>query len=390
MTSNIDLPEPDTCSSEVSARLERRLIDLIEQAGEGGIGFQTFMKMALYEPGHGYYSAGSRKFGAGGDFVTAPEISALFARAMARQSAQILADSEAGCILEFGAGSGALAAGIIETLAQTGECPEQYLIMEPSPDLRQRQKEALAERIPEYVDRVVWLDRLPERPLHGVIIANEVLDAMPVHRVIRQEGIWREICVRYEAGLAFDVRSIEDASLLAAVSRIDDISPNLPDGYVTEVNLAAVDWIGALDGVLGRGVALVVDYGYPAREYFLPERCQGTLRCYFRHRAHDNPLINVGLQDITAHLDFTALAEAADQSGMSVLGYTTQAAFLLGSGILEENPGSDPLSQVSMAQQLRSLLMPGGMGESFKVLGLGRHFDSEIAGFSFSDQRFRL
>lgn len=383
-------PEPEEVAKAVSARLLERICGEIRATPDARIPFSRFMDMALHAPGLGYYSAGSAKFGPAGDFVTAPETSVLFARCLARQLAEVLAVS-GGSILEVGAGSGVLCLGILEELERLGAIPKRYCILELSADLKERQASLLKNRLPHLADRVRWLSEWPKGPWDGVVVANEVLDAMPIHRVLKVGSHWREICVGADGnGLFMDHREITEPRVQDAVNAIDECCPGLPDGYLTEINLGAGDWVRGIDGFLGCGVVLIVDYGYPRAEYYLAERTQGTLMCYYRHRGHDDPLRWVGLQDITAHVDFTALAEAAVAANFDVLGFTTQAQFLLGCGILDMATAEDALEQARIAHQLRTLLMPGGMGESFKAMALGRNVEAPLMGFSIRDERFRL
>ncbi len=389
-SANMSLPEPDEAAKTISSRLLEHIRAEIRATPDARISFHRFMDLALHAPGLGYYSAGSIKFGAAGDFVTAPETSDLFARCLARQIAQVLPKT-AGGILEVGAGSGVLCLGVLAELERLQALPDSYCILELSADLRQRQEATLRARLPALADRVRWLSSWPESPWEGVIIANEVLDAMPVHRVLKTDQGWRKVCVGWaEDGLFSDHQAVSDKRLSEALEGLDARFPELPEGYLTEINLAAGDWLHGLSAFLRRGLVLVVDYGYPRSEYYLAERVQGTLMCYYRHRALDDPLQRVGLQDITAHIDFTGLAEAAFATDLDVLGFTTQLQFLLGCGILEMTEAGDAIEQVRLAQQLRTLLMPGGMGEIFKVLALGREIEASLLGFSVRDERFRL
>jgi len=389
-SANLAFPEPDEAAKAVSARLLEHIRSEIQAAPDARLPFQRFMNLALHAPGMGYYSAGSIKLGPAGDFVTAPETSELFARSLARQVAQVLPETGGG-ILEVGAGSGALCLGVLAELERLGSLPACYSVLELSADLRQRQEDLLRARLPVLADRVRWLSSWPEPPWDGVVIANEVLDAMPVYRVLKTDTGWREVCVGIsDEGLFADHRAVSDARLREALEDINRRFPGLPEGYLTEINLAAGNWLRGVSAFLRRGLVLIIDYGYPRAEYYLAERAQGTLMCYYRHRAIDDPLQRVGLQDITAHIDFTGLAEAAVGAGMDVLGFTTQAQFLLGCGILEMTSVEDVVEQASLAQQLRTLLMPGGMGEIFKVLALGREIEPSLMGFSVRDERFRL
>ncbi len=390
-----ELPAPDPQARAHSGRL----CELIsrEIAGAGGrIPFARYMELALYAPGLGYYSAGRQKFGEAGDFVTAPEISSLFSRCLARQCAQVLEEAEGGGILEFGAGSGVMARDILAWLEEAGRLPEHYLILEPSAELRARQEATLRECLPHLKARVAWLDRLPGAGFHGVVLANEVLDAMPVHRLLKKEQGLRELYVTGggDGRFAYCEGPLSHGALakyMAAAVPGAAMSA-LPDGYVFDVNLAAGAWVGSLAGLLKKGLALIIDYGYPRREYYHPQRGNGTLKCFYHHRSHDDPLIFPGLQDITAHVDFTALAESAHDQGLTVAGYTTQAAFLEACGIADmlAFDDGDPLGNVNQARQIRQLMLPGEMGEVFKVLGLTRGLDFSLLGFGGRDYTYAL
>ena len=385
------LPSPEAAELRHSQALTQRIREEVYAAG-GSIDFMRFMELALYAPGLGYYSSGGRKFGAEGDFVTAPELGSLFARCLARQCQQVFRQIGKGDILEVGAGSGALAADLLAALAETGSLPERYLILELSAELRARQAEHLAKTNPDLARRVAWLDRLPDEGLRGVVIANEVLDAIPAQRFRwladgprllqvaweQDRFVWRE--ARAPAGVT---------DLLRA--RLGPLS--LPAGYTSEINLQAEAWVRSIAQTVAAGVILIIDYGFPRAEFYHADRNAGTLMCHYRHHAHEDPLVLVGLQDITAHVDFTAIAEAGHDSGMSVLGYTSQAAFLLATGIAEaaqEMPVVDMKAQLQIAQEIKKLTLPHEMGELFKVLALGCGVPEPLLGFSFQDRRARL
>jgi SAM-dependent MidA family methyltransferase len=382
-----DLPELTAAQSAHSAQLVDRIHDVID-AQAGWISFERFMEMALYEPGLGYYSAGASKLGASGDFVTAPEVSALFSRCLATQCGEILQHVRGGAILELGAGSGVMAADLLNELAAQGALPERYFILEVSADLRERQRELLRERAPAHAARVEWLDRLPEE-FRGVVLANEVLDALPVQRFrIRGDQV-TSLGVTWQLGRLDWSETHADAELEAAVRRIEaNTGERLPDGYTSEINLRLAPWIAGIAAALREGVALFIDYGLPQRQYYRSERREGTLLCHFRHRFHDDPLINVGVQDIGAWVDFTAVAEAACAAGLAVAGFTTQAHFLIGNGLeqlLAPNAGNEIASRVQLARQAMLLTLPGEMGERFKVIGLSRGFEQPLRGFSVRD-----
>jgi SAM-dependent MidA family methyltransferase len=362
-------------------------------AAGGWLSFERFMELALYAPRLGYYSAGGVKIGSGGDFVTAPEASALFSRCIARQCAQIL-HATGGEILELGAGTGSLAAAVLAELAALDLLPERYAILEISPDLAQRQRERLSQLPPALRTRVAWLERLPERALRGVIIANEVADALPCRRVRWTDEGLMELGVASDGGAgAFREQPVPaDAALTEACAQIRRALPApLPAGYTSEVCLRLDSWIASLGASLTRGVLLLCDYGLARRHYYHPQRVDGTLRCHFKQRAHDDPYINVGVQDITAWVDFTRMAEAAAAAGLTVSGFATQAGFLLGLGIEGLVAASrTEVERVRLAGEARRLMMPEEMGESFKAMALGRNFNGPLAGFAVQDLRHLL
>jgi SAM-dependent MidA family methyltransferase len=373
------LPEPDSIAAQTSARLQALIEREIRAAG-GWIPFDRYMELVLYAPGLGYYAAGARKLGeaaAGGDFVTAPEVSPLFAAALAAQVAQVFGDVPPR-IVEFGAGSGLLARDLMDALAARGAPVERYAIVEVSPELAQRQRALLADRAVE------WLTA-PPTSFDGVLLANEVLDVMPV-KLFAKRGDVLERGVTINDGLAFSDRPAR-AELAREVAAIERDAGVLPDGYGSEVGLAAAAWMRSASQWLGRGVLLAIDYGFPRREYYHPQRLMGTLMCHYRHRAHADPLWRPGLNDITAHVDFTALADAALESGLDVLGYTTQANFLINCGVLDLLARDRSPQRTSEAQRL---LSEAEMGELFKVLAVGRGIAAPLLGFQRGDRRDRL
>jgi Uncharacterized conserved protein len=387
MSAALPLPPLTAEEAEHSRRLVRRIWEEIDARG-GWLSFERFMEMALYEPGLGYYSAGASKLGAGGDFVTAPEVSSLFSRCLATQCSEILQHVSGGAILELGAGSGVMAADLLNELAVQGSLPERYLILEVSADLRERQRALVQERAPAHAARVEWLDRLPEE-LRGVVLANEVLDALPVQRFrIRGDHV-NSLGVTWQLGRLDWSETRADAGLEAAVRGIEaNTGERLSDGYTSEINMRLAPWIAGIAAALKEGVALFVDYGLPQRQYYRSERREGTLLCHFRHRFHDDPLINVGVQDIGAWVDFTAVAEAATAAGLGVAGFATQAHFLIGNGLeqlLGPADGHELASRVQLARQAMLLTLPGEMGERFKVIGLTRDFERPLRGFGVRD-----
>ena len=389
--------EESAHSEAVSAFIRERI------AKQGACTFEEFMHFALYAPGLGYYSAGSVKIGAAGDFVTAPEVSDLFSQCVATQCAEVLSETH-GEILELGAGTGRMAAVILEALNERGCLPERYSILEVSADLADRQRARLSKLPVAIRERVVWLDRLPSRPIKGVILANEVLDALPFRRfVVREAGI-----AELGVGPELTEREVEPSEDLQAAWELiaRDLPEALPKGYRSEVCLSVEPWIASLGECLERGVMLLFDYGLPRTHYYHPQREDGTLVCHFKQLAHSNPFVNVGVQDITAWVDFTRVAEGAVSAQLDVLGFATQAAFLLANGI-EELVGAtdvgrdggvgaagdttaDVIGRTKRAGEARRLLMPGEMGESFKVMALGRGYERPLKGFTLQDLRRSL
>ncbi|MCX7194147.1 MAG: class I SAM-dependent methyltransferase [Proteobacteria bacterium] len=375
------LPAPGVEAVQHSERLIEIIRSEIRSQG-GWIPFARYMELALYAPGLGYYTAGAQKFGEAGDFITAPELSPLFGRTLARQVVEIMAGS-APHILELGAGSGKLAADMLAELEQLGHLPDSYCILEVSADLRARQQALIGQCLPHLLDRVHWLDALPAS-ISGAIVANEVLDALPVHLVRWQDSAITEIGVSIgEHGFIRQERAISDASLLQAAQQI-----NVPDNYVSEICLAARGMINSLAGRLTQGAMLFIDYGFGAREFYHPQRATGTLMCHYRHRAHDDPFFLPGLQDITAHVNFTDIAEAGIDAGLELLGYTNQAFFLINNGIAELLSDTSPENLVAylpLSAQLQKLTSPAEMGELFKVIALGKSSATPLSGFARGD-----
>jgi SAM-dependent MidA family methyltransferase len=381
------LPAPSPEESAHSARLVERIRDEID-ARHGWISFERFMEMALYEPGLGYYSAGAIKLGSAGDFVTAPEISPLFSRCLANQCVEVFEHLGTADILELGAGSGVMAADILLELEAQQRLPERYFILEVSADLRERQRATLAARAPRQLERVHWLDAWPSG-LRGVVLANEVLDAMPVERFSIRGTQVNSIGVTWQLGRLDWSETHASPALESAVRAIEaTLGAALPDGYASEINLRLGGWMRGLAESLTEGVALFIDYGLPRAQYYRSERREGTLLCHYRHRFHDDPLILVGVQDIGAWVDFTAVAEAASEAGFHVAGFATQAHFLIGCGIerqLAALADAAITDRVQLARQVMLLTLPGEMGERFKVIGLTKNFDQPLRGFSVRD-----
>lgn len=381
----MNLPTPSPDAHAHSEALCQHLSNEIDAAG-GWLPFSRYMALALYSPGLGYYSGGAHKFGHRGDFVTAPELSPLFARTLARQVAPLMAHSAAH-LLEAGAGTGALAADLLLALEDLSALPERYDILELSAELKARQRTTIGERAAHLLDRVRWLDRLPTR-FSGVVIGNEVLDAMPVDCVTWGErGIGCQGVARAGQGFAWQARPADGALLAAA----QHLAPPRP--YTSEIGLAARAWVGAWGEILEHGALLLIDYGFPAAEFYHPDRATGTLMCHYRHHAHTDPFCWPGLTDITAHVDFTAMAQAAFDSGLEVLGYTSQATFLMNCGvleILERDLPEAPQARAQHTQAANLLLSPAEMGELFKVLAIGRGLPGGLIGFQRGDRTHRL
>jgi SAM-dependent MidA family methyltransferase len=377
-------PEEQRHSEALTALIRAQLA-----AAGGWLSFERFMELALYAPGLGYYSAGSWKLGRGGDFVTAPETSELFGLCLARECAPVLAATGGG-ILELGAGSGALAATLLGALEAQGTVPEHYSIIEVSADLAARQRARLATLAPHLRERVVWLERLPDAPFAGVILANEVADALPVRRFSVRGGALLEVGVAAgPAGALAGAERPADATLAGACrALLAGRTEALPEGYTSEVSLRLAPWIATLGECLGRGVLLLIDYGLPRAHYYHPQRAAGTLRCHFRQRAHDDPYVNLGVQDITAWVDFTRVAEAAAEVGLAVSGFATQAAYLLALGLERlVTAAADDRGRAQLAGEARRLIMPEEMGEAFKVMALTRGYAAPLAGFALQDLR---
>lgn len=376
---------------DASAQLHcNQMLKHIQQqihAKGGWISFADYMQMALYTPHLGYYSGDANKFGQAGDFVTAPEISPLFTQALAKQVGEVV-QATAGDVLELGAGTGQLAIDLLQQLAALAQLPQRYFILEVSANLRQRQQETLQKRLPESLyARVQWLDSLPAE-LTGVVVGNEVLDAISVHLIEWQAGQWLERGLSFDSGLVWQSQPLQNAALVAGM-----LPAQWPEGYTTEVCPAAQGLIASLSRMLQQGMMLWIDYGFPAHEYYHPQRNQGTLMCHFQHYAHDDPLINHGLQDITAHVNFTAIAETALTAGLSCAGYTTQAQFLINCGILqllETVTPEDSARYLPMVAAVQKLLSPAEMGELFKVLALTKGLSMPLLGFVSGDKRHQL
>ncbi|HUY83342.1 MAG TPA: SAM-dependent methyltransferase [Steroidobacteraceae bacterium] len=383
-------------SDEENAHAERVAAHLAAEvrAAGGWIGFDRYMELALYAPGLGYYSAGARKLGPGGDFTTAPEISRLFGACVARQCAEVLAAVGGGSILEIGAGSGRLAGDLLEFLEAWGAGPQRYSILEASAELRERQRSHLLERLPHWADRIEWLEAPPASSLAGVIVANEVLDALPVVRFRWSRAAIEELGVEFRDGrFAWSARPAGAMLADACETLRAAAGGGWPDGYESEYCPRLGAWAAAVTRQLRAGAALWFDYGLPRAHYYLAERDQGTLLCHHRHRVVDDPFARPGLQDITAWVDFTALAEAGSAAGFEIAGYTTQAYFLAGTGIdarMRELAGGDAGRAARLANEARQLMLPGEMGERFKAMAWTRGIERSFCGFALGDQRHTL
>ncbi|MBW8897471.1 MAG: SAM-dependent methyltransferase [Massilia sp.] len=376
----MSLPLPSSDALAASHALQRMIAAEIADQG-GAIPFSRFMELALYAPNLGYYSGGAAKLGRDGDFTTSPEISPLFGATLARAAAAIMAQSGPN-IIEFGAGTGKLAHDVLTTLAELGVHVDSYTIIELSGELRARQQEALKD-----FPQVRWMNGFPDA-FHGVVLANEVLDAMPVELVVRDGGRWQRQMVTVDTGRFAFAPALADAALLEQIERQIESqiaeADTLQDGYLTEVHPIACGFMRSLAQMFekGKGAAILIDYGFPAHEYYFDERTSGTLMCHYRHHAHPDPFYLPGLQDITAHVDFTAMALAAHGAGLDVLGYMSQAAFLLASGIGELLLRTDPedaLRYLPQSKAVQKLVSPAEMGELFKVLIVGKGVVAEPA-----------
>jgi len=391
---NIDLPVPgpdEIAHSDALAALIRN-----EIAARGPIAFARYMELCLYAPGLGYYSAGKTKFGAAGDFVTAPELGDLFARSIAQTLAPALRElGDEADFLELGGGSGRFAVAVVRELAAQDALPRRYLLLEPGADLRERQRTLVAEALPpELAARVEWIDRPPESAWRGIAFANEVLDALPTTRFAMRGSEVTEEHVALAAGAFVREDRPADTLVTGAVRHVERyLDAPFADGYRSEILPQLPYWIPAVIGTLERGVALFVDYGYPRSEFYLPERRDGTLVCHYRHRAHADPLHRPGLQDITAFVDFTAVAEAGTDAGFELVGYAPQGQFLLASGLpalLEETAAADEVERMRRIGEAKRLTLPGEMGERFQVIAFARGVTDVPAGLRAFDLSRRL
>lgn len=379
------LPEPEADALLASDELAQAIALEIDRAG-GFLPFSRFMELALYRPASGYYMAGMTPLGGQGDFTTAPELTPLFGRTLAHQIAPYCRGAD---VLELGAGTGRLAADVLVELRALDALPRRYRILEVSPSQQARAHATLSERAP--FATVEWLDRLPEA-IEGVVLANEILDAVPCELIVRSASGWLERgVVRGAAGARFGFADRAPSAERAAFYE-RRLPAGLETGYVTEVNPAAEALVASVSAALAHGLALWIDYGFPRAEYYHPDRSQGTLVAHYRHRVHSDVLKWPGLQDLTAHVDFSAMAEAARAAGCDVLGYTSQARFLLNAGIADRLAGNpeETVAWLAQSNALMRLVSEAEMGELFKVLAVGRGVADELAGFEAGDRRGAL
>ena len=391
------LPAPDESAFQHSCAVKNMICSEITTAG-GWIPFARYMELAIYSPGMGYYCSGTTKFGCAGDFVTAPEVSSLFGRAIAQQATQIIESvgGDIGDILEFGAGTGKLALDILLELENLNRLPQYYFILEVSGELQEQQKKLFEKFAPHLLSRVQWLENLPTK-FKGLILANEVLDAMPVHLVV-----WRDNSL-FERGVVWSGKSFEwsdrllvDGELFKIAQEIiprASFNNNNIDTYISEINLSVRGFIRSLANILQKGTIVLIDYGFGRNEYYHYQRSRGTLMCHYRHHAHNDPFYFPGLQDITSHVDFTAITDVATGEGLELLGYASQAQFLINCGITEilaQIPVENTGDYLPMSNQVQKLVSPAEMGELFKVIALGKDAQKSLIGFSNGDKSFLL
>ncbi len=385
------LPEPPEELKQLSNALGEKI--RLEINAGGLIPFSHYMEMALYEPGLGYYSAGLHKFGSDGDFVTSPELGSLFAACLASQVAEVASKLVYGNnsydILELGAGTGKLAADLLNELPD-GLLPKRYLILERSADLRSVQQKTIAESVPDWQNRVKWLTHPPGEAWDGILLANEVIDALSVERFRFGDRDIEQACIGFSHE-SFTWRFRKAPAELEQAVR--SLGVNRDAQYTSEITLHLAGWLNSVSASLRKGLALFIDYGYPRGEYYRPDRSDGTLICHYRHRVHEDVFFYPGLQDITAFIDFTALAEAAAGCGFDVTGYTSQTMFLLGCGldrILTRHAQNSQGDGERLKAEARQLTLPTHMGERFQVMALSRNLDMDLRGFGLRDLRHRL
>jgi len=388
----LELPEPSHGEKKHSEKLAGLIKQHIHDVG-GWISFDQYMQLALYAPGLGYYSGGLQKFGEQGDFITAPEVSPLFARTLARPVASIIKSMPGANIIEFGAGSGKLAADLLAELENLDQLPDLYLIIELSAELQQRQRDTLLRRVPGLIGRVQWLSSLPEEPIDAVVLANEVLDAMPVKRFLFKENQLQQLGVELKSNeLELNYRDA-DLELEQALSSLQIEETVMQQHYMSEINCQIKPWLSSVAKCLNQGAIYLIDYGYVRSEYYSEERNMGTFMGYYRHRSMDAPLWYPGLQDLTAFVDFTSVAEAALENHLDVDGFTSQGNFLINCGlaeIVDKTESSTDIEHLKLVQQMKTLSLPGEMGERFKVIGLSKGLEENVPGFEMRDLRYSL
>lgn len=395
MSTYATLPSPSETALQHSHNVQQAIRSKIQSA-DNWITFADYMELVLYAPGLGYYSGGTTKFGESGDFVTAPEISALFGQTLARQAEQILNLMDHADILEFGAGSGKLALDLLLELEKLDCLPNQYFILELSADLRQRQHNLFENRAPHLLPLLHWLDELPTQ-FNGFVFANEVLDAMPVHVVTRRdEKIFERGVTWLDNKFSWQERPLVVGALFEIarkLTRQNDTNGIQSECYTSEISLAARQFISSINNILQQGAVVLIDYGFGSDEYYHPQRDQGTLMCHYRHHSHDDPFYLPGLQDVTSHVDFSAVYHALENSNLNLLGYTTQAHFLVNCGItniVSQTPAEQISDYLPLSNQLQKLASPAEMGELFKVIALGKKIDEPLIGFISGDKSHLL
>ncbi len=373
------LPVPDKAALAVSDQLRERILSEINR--QGPIGFDRYWQLAMYEPGLGYYSAGAHKLGPAGDFVTAPELGSVFAQCLAKPVGAVVAELEAAKLLELGAGSGRFAFDLLTELRARKALPTSYWILEPSGDLRQRQQQLLE----PFGALVEWLDHPPTRPWRGLIFGNEVVDALPAKRITKTATGWSELRVTAQDEQFGWCRAMVDSSLSEQIAALE-LPADLPVGYTTELQPSLRAWIKSITSGLEQGGLLLADYGYPRAEYYLADRTDGTLQCHYRHRAHHDPFLWPGLNDLTVSVDFTAVAEALDAADFEVDGFTNQAQFLIDCGIdqvIQNQTLVEAVSHANLMHQTKLLTLPAEMGEHIKFIGATRAL-KPLPGFAFN------
>ncbi|WP_051081526.1 class I SAM-dependent methyltransferase [Thiofilum flexile] len=369
------LPLPSQEELAHSQLLHAHILQHIQASPSHSISFYDYMNKALYEPYLGYYVAGKTCIGTEGDFITAPELSDLFSMSIAQHCLSFLQNEPHSTVLELGAGSGKMAATLLSYWEAHHVLPAHYYILEPSPTLKAQQFTTLSTTLPHLIARVTWLEHLPESGFTGIIVGNEVLDAMPIELLRYEHGQYQQVQVTEQNQQLSLITQPLPSYLQPLVAQLP--LPNI-EGYTTELNPQLNAWVNALGALLTQGFLLLIDYGYAQSDYYHPDRSSGTLQCFYRHHVHDNPLLYPGLQDITASVDFDALTEAALKAGFHTADWTTQAHFLLQNGLAEHFQqclNESPTQSYALAQQIRILTLPAEMGERFKVFRADKGFE---------------